>query len=286
MKKKIGFSLFIIILISSLLSGNTTRDMGKEPVLNESEVVNWILFYTNIERVNRNKSPFSYDPVLEKAAYWQASYCKKIGTLSHYSDEKGMRTVKDRVGHFGLDLRTGGENVIVEFTSNMANRRYYILTDSKGTYRDFGDFEVYWYNERQLAKVLVERWMASPRHRENILRDMFNSMGSGISKGTYSNENSYYACQVFSGKKNIDFEQLKIINMPGSRGRMLSYSGELEVRVIALDNDSQIKFVSVSRKEGENFLITDPEISGRHYACLYDKKTGDLYPVKILQVYK
>lgn len=286
MKIKTGFFLFIVVLISSVLSGNTTRDMGKEPVLNDREVVNWILFYTNIERVNRNKSPFSYDPVLEKAALWQAGYCKKIGTLSHYSDEAGMKTVKDRVNHFGMNLMTGGENVIVEFTSNMANRRYYIQTDSKGTYRDFGDFEVYWYDERQLANVMVERWMASPRHRENILRDMFNSMGSGIARGTYSNENSYYACQVFSGKKNIDFEQLRIINTPGNKGRMFSYPGELEARVISLSDDSTIKQVSVSRKDGNIYLISDPEVSGRHYACLYDKKTSNLYPVKILQVYR
>ena len=206
----------------------------------------------------------------------------KIGTLSHYSNVSGMKDPKARIIRFGGKVRSSGENVIVEFTSNVANRRYYIRTDRKGKFKDYGDYEVYWFNEKQLAEVMVKSWMNSPNHRANILQRLFFSMGAGVAKGTYSREKSYYGSQVFSGEKNPEFKKLKVEGPVGEeREFKIKYIGEYTVSLISIDRDKKMKNYKIIKKE--NTYSFNKKDKNAYFICLYDKKNDIIYPVKVLK---
>jgi uncharacterized protein YkwD len=262
------------------LYSNSARDIGEEPKLSEKKILSWVFFYTNIERVKRNMTPLAYDSTLEKAAHWQSDYCRSIGKLDHYSTVKGMYNPQERVAHFGGNLKTGGENVIVVFTSNISNRPFYLKNDEKGTYKDYGLFTVYWYNERQIAMEMVKSWMQSQNHRENILRSMFNSMGAGTVEGIYSGEKSYYAGQVFSGERPIDFGALTITVSGNEYG--LNFPGDFDIRVVSIKEDGDI-IALPCEKTGNSWLFKKQQSSDKQlYVCIYDDKADILYPIKML----
>jgi hypothetical protein len=57
-------------------------------------------------------------------------------------------------------------------------------------------------NEDDIARTLVDSWMASPPHRENILDERWNSMSVGV---YVSEGKTVFATQVFCGL-DIDIE--------------------------------------------------------------------------------
>lgn len=50
---------------------------------------------------------------------------------------------------------------------------------------------------------LVDAWMASPGHRENILRSGFTEIGIGIARGTYQGQETYMVVQHFAAPRSL-----------------------------------------------------------------------------------
>jgi len=66
-------------------------------------------------------------------------------------------------------------------------------------------------NEEDIARSLVNSWMASPPHRENILREKWES----ISVGVYVSEGmTVFATQLFCGYPEGSFQQIPDIESP------------------------------------------------------------------------
>lgn len=277
-------TFFAAVIAAGHLAANTSRDIGDPPALDERGINNWILFYTNIERVNRGLLPLAADTLLDKAALWQASWCSRRGNLAHIVDDnQAMRTPLDRVAHFGGATEAIGENVIVEFYANITNRQFYIRKDERGEYRDFGDYEVHWRDERELALTMVNAWMNSPHHRDNIMNKIFNAMGAGVARGTYSGELACYGCQVFSGARPVDFQALQAVRLRGTTDAyLLTYPGEFEVRAVTLDAAKKTIAVDM-QKEYASYRVKRPAGNAPLYACLYDGTTGILYPVRLMR---
>ncbi len=288
MRTKILNIFLLTILISVLNFANTSRDLGPEPKLDLKKINQYILFYTNLERLKYGKTPFVYGPILEKAAIWQSEYNKINRRLSHYSSTTGMNSPGDRIKHFGGDWMTYGENVTVNFSNNTEGISYYVRKDSKGSFKDFKNFTVYWRNEMQMAYAMVRGWMNSPGHRANILNNSFNSMGAGTTKGVYNTVNSYYGTQVFTGKKIYNFSKLSIKRKETDNKEVyaISYPNVLEVKVLDVYQDKKITSLEISKvKEDETneYIFTKPiKVEGDIYIVLYDKQKNILYPVKKL----
>ena len=52
---------------------------------------------------------------------------------------------------------------------------------------------------RAFAQGMVERWMASKGHRENILEKLYSRIGIGVAKGMYQGLPAIYVTQNFWG---------------------------------------------------------------------------------------
>ncbi len=294
MKKKAYIATFIALaFFTGPIHSNTTRDIGNEPKLNWQKIGRWVSFYTNMERIKRNKTTLLYVPTLEKAARWQAEYCVKIKNLNHKSTVRGMKTVKDRISHFGGSYSAWGENLTVQFSINSEGVRYYIRQDSKGKYKDFGKYTIYWRDEQKMANAMVTSWMKSPGHRANILKAGFSLIGSAGAKGTFRGQKSWYGCQVFGSDRPFlrgskipekDFTKIAVKRKPGNNTvYIISYKGQYGIGIADVSGKEK-PVVHPVDKVGESYLFNKKfHPKGQLVVVMIDRKLDVIYPVMELK---
>lgn len=120
------------------------------------------------------------------------------------------------------------QNVARAFSNDMLVRRFFDHTTPDGV--DFAEritdryrHRIYlvgeniWYasgynpvNNQRLAKEIVDDWLASPGHRENLLSPMFTHLGVGVS----ASHHTIRATQEFVGKSR-GFNWGGLFNPPG-----------------------------------------------------------------------
>lgn len=108
----------------------------------EAEVARLI----NVERTSRGLAPVTYNPQLDTAAEKHASHMSNVRKMAH--DGIGDGDPGERIRATGF-TKAWGENVAMGQTS---------------------------------AAQVVREWMASPKHRENILDPNFRQMGVGFTQ--------------------------------------------------------------------------------------------------------
>lgn len=268
----IGLCLLAILPIA----GNTERDIGPMPLLNQITVNHWILFYTNVERMQEGLWPLAYDPILEKAVNYIANYCaKELNNSPHDIREPGMQSMSDRIKHFGGIYSMAGENLTVSFRSNSESIHFYEKSDDKGGYRDFGDHTIYWRNERQLAHAMVDSWMRSSGHRANIMTSGYTAMGAGAAVGIYGGHESGFGSQVSTDYQAIDFAALKW----NSEKKTYAYSGKLEPVCFLVAMAKQPVIVPVVRSGVSSTGGATDGQEGLLFVGLFDAGMKITYPV-------
>ncbi|HMV77720.1 MAG TPA: CAP domain-containing protein [Leptospiraceae bacterium] len=269
------FIIFLFIGLKSVFSV-TEREIGKRPDLDFKKVSAYIIYYTNLERTGNGLSFLRYDPVLNKASEIHSTYMAKNRIMSHSENE--LRDPSDRVrAACGSDVEKCmkkfeqsismpgsyhvccGENVITSLTSNSAGISYFIRTDSQGTYKEWKNADIRWYDESGLAKDMVSRWMKSPGHRANILNPEYNSMGAAADFNAETEY--YYGTQVFSPYADGAFDydpfsvslEQKENHNPGIRidpGKKLSNTS---VRIYLGEK------LQETEKQGQTYLLSLPK---------------------------
>lgn len=118
--------------------------------------------YTNQERVTYNTSPLSTNEKLEQAAILKAQDMAKKGYFAHTSPE-GLSPWYWFV-KAGYTFTYAGENLAVNFSD---------------------------------SQDVIDAWMNSPGHRENILNGKFTEIGIATAKGTYKGMDAVFVVQMF-----------------------------------------------------------------------------------------
>ena len=113
-----------------------------------------IFYATNIQRIKYNKPPFIFSRYLEEAAQKHSFNMVKHQFYSHTSPVKKNRTMGDRLKFVGIENAFSGENIFDYFQEN----------------------PTYW----SMAVGLVDGWMKSKGHRENILDKNYKYLGCGV----------------------------------------------------------------------------------------------------------
>jgi uncharacterized protein YkwD len=122
----------------------------------EKEVVD----LTNLERKKKDLPPLKPNPLLFKIARAHSANMAKQGKMEHILDDK---TPFQRILGAGYDYRYAAENIAE------ADRDY-------------------------TGKDIMKDWMASEKHRKNIMYPKFTEIGVGIIPGK---KNLLYYTQVF-----------------------------------------------------------------------------------------
>lgn len=138
------------------------------PDLRVVEVERKIHEETNDRRRKHGLDALEYSDHLSIIAAWYSREMAQRGFFDHESPEG--EGPNDRYGRFGHDTRSSGENIALTQPGLL------VTAD-------------------EAAQSVVDDWMNSPGHRENILRDQFEREGIGIhftSQGAmYSTQNFY-----------------------------------------------------------------------------------------------
>ncbi len=124
-----------------------------------------IISLTNKEREKYNVHNLKHNTLLDYAAYLKAIDMKTKGYFDHYSpDGTSPWHWFDVVGY---DYEYAGENLAIYF--NDTNK-------------------------------VVEAWMQSPSHRENMLKKEYTEIGVATLKGTYNGYETTFIVQMFGSK--------------------------------------------------------------------------------------
>jgi len=123
-----------------------------------------IIKLTNLERQKQGLAPLKENAKLDSSAGFKAEDLFKNQYFEHESPT-GV-TVSDLVKKAGYDFIALGENL------------------ARGNFKD--------------DQALVEAWMASPGHRENILNPSFKEIGVSVEKGIFEGKETWIAVQHFA----------------------------------------------------------------------------------------
>ncbi len=117
---------------------------------------------TNSARVEEGKSPLVRNPVLDEAARLKAEDMAKNGYFAHWSPA-GV-SPWHWFTEAGYSYIHAGENLAVHFTD---------------------------------STVVVDAWLKSPTHRENIMNTKYTEIGIGTAKGEYEGFDTVFVVQMF-----------------------------------------------------------------------------------------
>ena len=164
-----------------------------------------ILRETNERRAKVGLTALKTSPKATEAAKIQSEIMRDRGSISHVNPEKEnarYRTLEDRVKSVGLEYRLIAENVATTFGIQYQSGRTYFRDRQNGRtnfrYSLRGP-AIPTHTYGTFAKALVDAWMNSKGHRENILRKEAQYLGVYCSpaKNTEMEMPMFYCTQVF-----------------------------------------------------------------------------------------
>lgn len=117
---------------------------------------------TNEERSDLNASPLKRNATLDTAARLKAEHMAKNQYFAHYAPDG--TTPWYWFDQAGYTYAHAGENLAIHFTD---------------------------------SDEVVEAWMNSPAHRDNIVSGKFTEIGVGTAKGVYNGSKTVYVVQLF-----------------------------------------------------------------------------------------
>ena len=171
--------------------------------LNRGEIEEWVIEFTNEERVNAGLQPFRHDAAISDIARSHSENMARLGLMSH---DIGGRGPTDRALAAGYDCRAyrGDGSYSFGLSENVAEHPRVTQWRGSGigmSWRPVG----YHHDAEEAARELVQGWMNSPGHRKNILDREAHRLGVGIaiqeaSEYGYVSE-TIFATQNFSACK-------------------------------------------------------------------------------------
>ena len=167
--------------------------------LDPAEIEKWVVEFTNQERIAAGLSPFTHDPAISDISRQHSENMGKTGIYGHEIDGAGPT---DRALAAGYDCRAyrGDGSYTYGLSENIhQHRRVQMWSLTANNWQPL----VYIRDARRMAQGLVDDWMDSSGHKENILDLYSRRIGVGVyvrvqPKHGHRDE-SVYATQNFSG---------------------------------------------------------------------------------------
>lgn len=158
------------------------------PEFNVEKIENLIYTYTNEQRSQNGLPKLVLDHKLSDIARLHSVDMANRNYFSHDSPEGTDPT--QRGANAGYDCRKNyGSYYTYGLAENIAQNWLYTSYMTKGVRTSYT-----WHTEESLARDIVDGWMASAGHRENILTSTYNKIGIGIG---ISQDDAVYATQNF-----------------------------------------------------------------------------------------
>lgn len=139
--------------------------------------------YSSLARCGEGGASFAPDAGLVEVATAHSEDMRVHNFFDHTSVVAGKETLGKRLRLVGVTYRAAAENLALMSLFNFRpGEAFELLDEDNCVFRDPESGELYRRRTyAELAKVLVDGWMASPGHRANLLNDRYRRLGSGLS---------------------------------------------------------------------------------------------------------
>ena len=171
--------------------------VGGDP-LNRGEIEKWVIEFTNEERISAGLQPLRHDTAISDIARSHSENMARLGLLSH---DIGGRDPTDRAMTAGYNCRAFRADGSYSYGLSENVAEHPRVTRWRGWGTSYNPVD-YHRDPKEAARGLVQGWMNSPGHRQNILDRDSRRIGVGIAiqetpEYGYVNE-TVYATQNFS----------------------------------------------------------------------------------------
>ncbi len=177
---KNGIQIIILVLWSFFLYGQKFDASTFYSDQNKQFLEHLVKIKIDSVRALHHCDALINDSILYYASNHHSRYMTRNSRLSHYESEKITKTPMDRVLYFGGKRYSVGENVI--------KTPYYSFLNSKRVLNESATYQ-------GIADAMVDAWVDSPRHFENIITKEFQLTGVSIDIDT--SKMVLYGCQKF-----------------------------------------------------------------------------------------
>jgi uncharacterized protein YkwD len=139
-----------------------------------------VLMFSNEVRRQHGRAALHPDPALSRAAADHARNMARLRTHSHVLPVRGQRDLSQRMHRQSLAFRKAAENIAMDKVYRLLGRP--ISVSHQGCSFTYGDTNepVPIHTYASLAKEVVARWLASPKHRASLLSPGFQRLGAGV----------------------------------------------------------------------------------------------------------
>ena len=143
-----------------------------------------VLIYSNKVRREHGRAPLKADAGLWRAAVDHARNMARLRTHSHVLPVRGQADLSQRLNRQSLQFRLGAENIAMDKVYRLLGRP--ISVKHAGCNFVYGDTNetVPVHTYASLAKEVVSRWLASPKHRTSLLNARYQRLGAGVGVDT------------------------------------------------------------------------------------------------------
>ncbi len=302
-----GAFLFVMLIVGfSGIMANTSRDIEPGPDYNRFTIRKLVILYINIERVNAGNPAFVISKKLNMAAQWHSDYMAETEKVAHMADKKGMRDVEQRVTSFGEKIDRYAEILSFSLSLNAEDLKYEKRKDPGGEYIDFGKTNVRWYNETEIAMIMIRGILSDPVYKSYIANSALNSIGGGIASGRSRDIASWYGSFAVVQKKDVIKQKLKVdskrdiitkkVNNKDVEETIITY--EIEglsagrVCLLAMSSSGAYRTFLSSKTDGRYKFVIDDEFRSRLaedeklYVAAFDDENDTFIPVTRIDVLK
>ncbi len=156
---------------------------------------------TNRRRQQHGLAPLPYSGKVRQMASIQSRAMAQSGIVSHEHPEPSKKTVADRARFVGLQPSFLAENVASSFGRKYKSGQKFFVREEGG--RKLYSYEpdgppIPMHTYLSFAEALVDEWMASPGHRENLLHSAPQFLGCACEAGrNNSGIETFYCTQDF-----------------------------------------------------------------------------------------
>ena len=179
---------------------------AQEPIRFDAVKSEWlsaaVLHETNRRRIEKGLPAVKHHAKGVQAAEIQSQIMKKRGSISHENPENPRyETLLKRVKAVGVNPGFAAENVATAFGLKYESGKAFYKREEQGrtvfSYTPNGP-PIPAHTYASFAKALVDSWMNSPGHRDNILHKSAEYLGvSCVVSLTKSEMPMFYCTQVF-----------------------------------------------------------------------------------------
>lgn len=151
----------------------------------DNELLEAAVFHASCEtRAEKRKAIFSYSSILQASSEFHSNYLLGLGTLNHLNNQDTKyKTPMMRIDAFGGNFSASAENLARISLLNFEKDAAYIIGEN-GNFLDKNGKIIPTHTYSSLARKVVDGWMHSKGHRQNLMGD-YNYLGCGVSSIVY-----------------------------------------------------------------------------------------------------